>query len=95
MLLRHTIQKITRTTITATCRTASACAVSRSKTSMSEGGLNSSSGRPNRYGSVRRSAELSGLARFGGSAELAGSASQVENQLLRRKVSIFSSNKFG
>ena len=62
---------------------------------MSEGGLNSSSGRPNRYGSVRRSAELSGLARFGGSAELAGSASQVENQLLRRKVSIFSSNKFG
>merc|ERR1712004_615690 len=35
------------------------------------------SGRPNRYGSVRRSAELSGSARFGGSAELAGSASRT------------------
>ena len=40
-------------------------------------GLLSGSGRPNRYGSVRRSAELSGSARFGGSAELAGSASRT------------------
>lgn len=38
------------------------------------------SGRPNRYGSVRRSAELSGSARFGGSAELAGSASRTTTE---------------